>query len=150
MDADPDSAGELDRLEEHWFDHAPESHLWLAAILLSSLVYLLLSVLDWLSFVNYMTLPLMMTVDGGVAVLVGALTLRIMLDARARRRALLRRLQMIAELNHHIRNALEEIQLSAHLSQDEQVVQTITTASERIQWALREVLPERLSLDRER
>jgi hypothetical protein len=144
MDADQEIPKIAESVGERWFTRAPESHLWLTAILLSAVVYLLLSILDWLSFVNFITLPIMMMVDGAVAVLCGALVLKIALDARARRRALFRRLEMIGEMNHHIRNALEEIALSAHLSHDPQVITTISNASERIQWALREILPQRL------
>jgi PAS domain S-box-containing protein len=57
--------------------------------------------------------------------------------AEARQRSL----DVIAEMNHHIRNALEEINLSAHLTRNQEVISNISLASERIEWALREILP---------
>jgi len=48
---------------------------------------------------------------------------------------------MIAELNHHIRNALETISLSAYTTQNRQAMEIISGAVKRIDWALREILP---------
>ena len=61
-----------------------------------------------------------------------------------RRENVAARLKMIADINHHIRNALQSIQLSAYSTKDQQAISDISEAVERIQWALREVLPGRL------
>jgi hypothetical protein len=84
---------------------------------------------------------LMVAVDAGVAVFCGLLVLKVLLDARARQIAVWQRLQMIAELNHHVRNALESIQLSAYSIKDQPSIRIIQESVDRIQWALREVLP---------
>lgn len=55
------------------------------------------------------------------------------------------RLRTIADMNHHIRNALQTIQLSAYSTKDQQAIGEISEAVERIQWALREVLPGRVA-----
>jgi hypothetical protein len=55
-----------------------------------------------------------------------------------------RRLQVISELNHHIRNALQVLQFFANspgAAQDENRMTAVCAAVERIEWALREVLP---------
>jgi hypothetical protein len=58
------------------------------------------------------------------------------------RRALLRqRLQVIAEMNHHIRNALQVISFSAAQEPDQKTVEMVRGSVDRIQWALREILP---------
>jgi hypothetical protein len=62
-----------------------------------------------------------------------------------RRENVASRLKTISELNHHIRNALQSIQLSAYSTQDQQAMKEISAAVERIQWALREVLPGRMA-----
>ncbi|HYL94943.1 MAG TPA: hypothetical protein VET69_03975 [Terriglobales bacterium] len=49
------------------------------------------------------------------------------------------RLQVIAELNHHVRNAL--ISLSAYITRDEEAIGRIMKGVDRIDWALREILP---------
>lgn len=50
------------------------------------------------------------------------------------------RLRVIAEMNHHIRNALQVITFYSRQGQKQEV--GIVEAVERIQWALREVLPQ--------
>ena len=51
------------------------------------------------------------------------------------------RLQIIGEMNHHIRNALQVICFYAYREPDQRVVQMIRDSVNRIDWALREVLP---------
>jgi hypothetical protein len=55
--------------------------------------------------------------------------------------AMLRQMRIIAEMNHHIRNALQPILYSAYLKEQAQQVRMIEQGTERIQWALREILP---------
>ena len=45
-------------------------------------------------------------------------------------------------MNHQDRNALENIQLTAYLSHDQQLISEIQVSVQRIDWALREVLPK--------
>lgn len=54
---------------------------------------------------------------------------------------MLARTQVIAEINHHIRNALMAIAASADLSQNQECVRIISESVYRIDWALREILP---------
>ena len=53
----------------------------------------------------------------------------------------LARAQVISEINHHIRNALMAIAVSADLSQNQECVRIISESVYRIDWALREILP---------
>ena len=55
--------------------------------------------------------------------------------------AMLRQMRIIAEMNHHIRNALQPILYSAYLKEQTQQIRMIEQGTERIQWALREILP---------
>jgi len=50
------------------------------------------------------------------------------------------RLRVIAEMNHHIRNALQVITFYSRKGEKQEV--GIVEAVERIQWALREILPQ--------
>jgi hypothetical protein len=64
---------------------------------------------------------------------------------KARRDFMRERVRTIAELNHHIRNALQVIKICG--SQPESVrgvgpLQLIKESADRIEWALREVLPK--------
>jgi hypothetical protein len=53
----------------------------------------------------------------------------------------LEHLHIIAEMNHHVRNALQVIVSCKGLARTEQQIKVISQAVNRIEWALREVLP---------
>jgi signal transduction histidine kinase len=59
---------------------------------------------------------------------------------RRRNRYLAERLEVIAEMNHHVRNGLQVIQYSAYMTKDREHIQRIEQSLGRIDWALREVL----------
>jgi hypothetical protein len=61
---------------------------------------------------------------------------------RERRRNIAERLKMIGDLNHHVRNALQSIQLSAYSTQDQEIIASVGDSVQRIEWALREIVPE--------
>jgi hypothetical protein len=52
------------------------------------------------------------------------------------------RLKVIAEMNHHIRNALQVISFHSWTAKNEKEVESIKQAVARITWALSEVLPQ--------
>src|SRR5215469_124857 len=61
-------------------------------------------------------------------------------NERLRRKLVRERLRTIAEMNHHIRNSLQVITY-ATAADTEESVDLIRESVERIEWALREVLP---------
>jgi hypothetical protein len=61
---------------------------------------------------------------------------------RLRTRALLQRLLIIREMNHHVRNALQVIIYAASAHKDDCLAEQVREAIQRIDWALKEVLPE--------
>lgn len=60
---------------------------------------------------------------------------------RHRHRVILEKMRMIAEMNHHVRNALQPIIYSPYLKEQAEQVKIIQEGIHRIEWALREVLP---------
>jgi hypothetical protein len=58
-----------------------------------------------------------------------------------RHNAMLKRIRVIADMNHHVRNALQAITLSRY-AENTQQIQVIDESAKRIQWALRELLPQ--------
>jgi hypothetical protein len=64
-----------------------------------------------------------------------------LLYQRRNRRFYLARLRMIAEMNHHIRNAITPLLFSSHLTKHQELLQLTEAAVARIDWVLREVLP---------
>ncbi|HSB74235.1 MAG TPA: hypothetical protein VLC12_01220 [Terriglobales bacterium] len=81
--------------------------------------------------------------DALAALLAGVLFYRILDAGRRRRKLILQRLETIDQMNHHIRNALQVISFTVHANQEHaQEVANIDRAVNRIQWALREILPK--------
>jgi hypothetical protein len=77
-----------------------------------------------------------------VGTVAGALVYVLSLRDRQREAYVECRLRVIADMNHHIRNALQVITFYSRNGARQQV--GIVEAVERIQWALREVLPQLL------
>ncbi len=74
-------------------------------------------------------------------IVAGALFSQIIQRERERRAILRHRLQIIADMNHHIRNALQVISFFAYKEQDQKTLEMVRNSVDRIQWALREILP---------
>jgi hypothetical protein len=79
--------------------------------------------------------------NGLTGVAAGLLYLQVTRVERERRVATQERLRTIAEMNHHIRNALQVIAYASSAADSAQSVELIRSSMERIEWALREVLP---------
>ncbi len=60
---------------------------------------------------------------------------------RLRRNLIRNRLRTIAEMNHHIRNSLQVITYANATGKTSESMEMIRNSVERIEWALREVLP---------
>ena len=73
----------------------------------------------------------------GVAVLCGGIA---WIYQRRQNRYLAQRLEVIADMNHHVRNDLQVIQYSAYMTRNKEHIQRIEQSLGRIDWALREVL----------
>lgn len=87
-----------------------------------------------------------MIAEGVTALVVGFLVSKLLSSTLERRRVTAARLQVIGEMNHHIRNALDIITLSTYKIQDKQSVRVISEAADRIEWALSEILPRDVPL----
>ena len=74
------------------------------------------------------------------AIAVSLLTAKVLHIANQRREATLLRMQVISEMNHHIRNALATISLSTQSIENQQSIRLISGSVDRIEWALREIL----------
>lgn len=83
---------------------------------------------------------LMIASDGMAAIVAGLFVLKLMRYSQQRRLATLQRLRIIAEMNHHIRNSLHLIELSAAVTHNREAIENISSAADRIQWTLREIL----------
>lgn len=69
----------------------------------------------------------------------------ILIRMQSRRRELLFRMQMMEDVNHHVRNALTSIALSSSLQQDENLDAQVKDACERVDWVLNHALVHTVS-----
>jgi branched-subunit amino acid transport protein len=76
------------------------------------------------------------------AVFAALLVHRLLAFERERSNRMLRRLEIVYEMNHHIRNALQVIAFSTHGGSTNSELAEIDRAVTRIQWAVREILPK--------
>jgi len=72
--------------------------------------------------------------------LAGLFAFSVLRHARQMRFLAERHLKVIADMNHHIRNALEVIRLSAFQTKDHEHIAQVNEATARVEWALREIL----------
>ncbi len=70
-----------------------------------------------------------------------AVGLVVLFYERRQQRNIVRKLEVIRLMNHHVRNSLQVISFAASVPQQEALEAEIREAVDRIEWALREVLP---------
>ena len=84
---------------------------------------------------------ILMTSNALTGVVAGLLFYSLINNERMRRKVVQDRLRTIAEMTHHTRNALQVITYAAATETNQESVDLIRNSVERIEWALREVLP---------
>ncbi len=100
-------------------------------------------------FIGYLLLyelasPGKMILVTGLATGVISTILALTLISRARERhiRLVQWLRTVREMNHHTRNALEQINYSAYSTGDRAAIAAIRAGAGRIEWALREIMTQ--------
>jgi hypothetical protein len=114
-----------------------------AALAIGVAVFALGVVADWVLFASgYTMMDVIWVSDAMAGCLAGLFALKLMHEAQLRRELIAEQSEVIAETNHHIRNALEIIQFSAQSTGNEQVKAQVSSAVDRIHWVLRELSGE--------
>lgn len=80
--------------------------------------------------------------DGYTCIVAFALCYMLLMYEKRRRVLLARRMEIAAEVNHHIRNALTAVVFSASVQNDPKLQAVIEDATARIDWVLTTVLPD--------
>jgi hypothetical protein len=121
-----------------WFAIISRVQRALVGLVVGAFIFLSGGVLDW--FVTRRHLPRISLMLGGgaVALAVGLLVFQILTDIQERYQAMLDRLRRIAELNHHIRNALQVIAYHNVPERTERAIQQVNAEVVRIESVLRE------------
>jgi hypothetical protein len=115
----------------------------MVAVVVSALGYVLDVLLDLGGVSRAYMLVLSNTLTGIVA---GGLFYQMAKHAKAEREMMHARMITIAEMNHHIRNALQVIRILVayppEATQSSRQLKLINESVDRVEWALREVLPK--------
>lgn len=80
-------------------------------------------------------------------VVASVLFLEYRVRAEEKQRLLRDRLKKIADVNHHVRNALQVVAFYQYQAHDPEAARLIRESIERIEWTLQEVLPRGWELD---
>lgn len=126
-----------------WIARMSRCHRVLVSFVVAAFVFSGGGVLDWLVTHEHLPSISLMMAGAGVALALGLLVFQVLTDIQERYQAMVDRLQRIAKLNHHIRNALQVIAFHnvPELERGEVAIQQINAAVIRIESVLREVLP---------
>ena len=117
--------------------------IFLMAIVGALVVFLIGTGLDYVLLHEHDSRLLVVEVSDALGgVVAGALMFRLLQYERERRARLRQKIAVIADMNHHVRNALQVISLHAYSNTDQEQLTAVRESMERIQWALREVLPK--------
>jgi signal transduction histidine kinase len=135
----PPRGGRL-RIERSW------RFVAIAALAVGAVSFLATELMHYILVPDIGRSPERLVAEGFSALLVALLTAKLVQVSRERHRLLVARMQVIAEMNHHIRNALSPITLSLDDTQNQQLRRIISNSVERIDWALREILPREMPL----
>lgn len=122
-----------------WFAILSPAQRALVALVVAAIIFLSGGVLE--SFVRQQYLPRisLMLAGAAVSLAVGLLVFQILTDIQKRYQGLLDRLDRIAELNHHIRNALQVIAYNNVPERAGPAIRQVAVEIVRIESVLREV-----------
>ena len=126
-----------------WLSTGSRGRLRGVSVCLAVISFVLTQAMHWLLLPldNLEQLWRRMAADAFAAVVIGLLVYRLLVALSERRRYTLERLQLIAVLNHHIRNSLQVIQFSAQATQHDGAIRNIDDSVQRITSVLAEIIP---------
>ncbi len=114
----------------------------LLAVLAAFLIFVVTSAADLAMLREHESARLTFELSDAVAsAAVGLLSYKLVRMHQQRQAQLRKRVEVIADMNHHVRNALQVISLTTH-GHDQAEIANIKESVNRIQWALRELLPK--------
>jgi hypothetical protein len=122
-----------------WFAILSPTQRALVALAVAAIIFFSGGVLDWFVTRQYLPRISLMLAGAAVSLALGLLVFQILTDIQKRYQGLLDRLKRIAELNHHIRNALQVIAYNNVVERTGPAVQQVAAEIARIESVLREV-----------
>ena len=114
----------------------------LLAVAAALLVFVVSSAADLVMLKEHEPARLTIEISDAISsVAIGLLGYQLLRLQQQRRERLRQKVEVIADMNHHVRNALQVISLSTH-GHDQAEIAAVRESVNRIQWALRELLPK--------
>ena len=126
-------------IQQPWFARTSRVQRALVGCAVGAFTFLSGGVLDWFVTRQYLPRISLMLAGAAVALAVGLLVFQLLTDIQERYQAMMDRLQRVAELNHHIRNALQVIAYHNVPERSERAIQQVNAEVLRIESVLREV-----------
>jgi hypothetical protein len=125
--------------EQPWFAALSLQQRALISLVAGAFIFLSGGVLDW--FVTHQYAPRVSLVLAGaaVALAVSLLVFQVLTDIRERYLAMVKQLERVVELNHHIRNALQVIAYYNVPERGDRAIQQVNAEIVRIESVLRDV-----------
>jgi len=114
----------------------------LVAVIAAFLIFFVSSTADLFLLHEHETPRITIDLSDGIsAAVIGVLCFWLVRLHQERRQQLRHKVEVIADMNHHVRNALQVISLTSH-GKDKEEIAAIRESVGRIQWALKELLPK--------
>ncbi len=138
----PNPPEQANPLQHPWVYRARPAQIVAVSMLAGIALWLFVSSMDllWARYNGSATGP-MFSVDVLAGMAFSAVLLRLLWSQRVCHRKFVDRVAIIGDMNHYVRNALERIELAAHVRNDARLIAEVREAAAQIQWALAEVLP---------
>jgi signal transduction histidine kinase len=115
----------------------------LLALLFAMFVFVLGFGLDWFMLRQEDSIRRTVEISDAVSAVICGFVFLLFLRLYRQQRAMLRqRVEVIANMNHHVRNALQVIEFNSYSTADQEKLAAMKASVNRIQWALRELLPK--------
>jgi biotin transporter BioY len=124
-----------------WFACLSRVQTMLISFIVAALVFFCGGALDWLVRNEYLHPMSLMLAGAAVASALGLLVLQTLTEVQIRYEVLVQGLQRIAELNHHIRNALQVIVYTNVPERSAEAIKQVNAAVSRIESVLHERVP---------
>lgn len=118
------------------------SSYWVIALVALSIGMLTIVASITLDWVIYDIVRRIYASDILEGVAAAALSGSVLIRMQSHRRELLMRMQIVEDVNHHVRNALTAITLSSFLRHDTELNAKVRGACDRIDWVLHDVLSQ--------
>jgi hypothetical protein len=124
--------------QEQWIARLSRAKRVLSSFAVAAFIFSSGGAIDWLVTHHHLPRIFFMLSGAVVSLVVGFLFLKTLSEFQEKQEALLQRVQQVAKLNHHIRNALQVITFHNVAERSAEAIRQVDAAVARIESVLRE------------